>query len=38
MHSYGMGDSPILKWMVIVALAEVAFLGVAAWFHRRRAA
>jgi cytochrome c-type biogenesis protein CcsB len=25
-HSYGMGDSPVLTWMVLVALAEVAFL------------
>ncbi len=27
MHSYGMGDSPVVLWMVIVALAEAAFLG-----------
>ncbi|MEI6807625.1 MAG: cytochrome c biogenesis protein CcsA [bacterium] len=27
MHSYGMGDSPVLKWMVIVALVELVFLG-----------
>jgi ABC-type transport system involved in cytochrome c biogenesis permease subunit len=26
MHSYGMGDSPVVMWMVIVALAEAAFL------------
>ena len=26
MHSYGMGDSPVVKWMVIVALVELAFL------------
>jgi len=26
MHSYGMGDSPVVMWMVIVALAETAFL------------
>jgi cytochrome c-type biogenesis protein CcsB len=25
-HSYGMGDSPVLTWMILVALAEVAFL------------
>ena|GEM_PF-747342 len=27
MHSYGMGDSPIAMWMMLVALAEIAFLG-----------
>ena len=27
MHSYGMGDSPVVMWMVIVALAEAAFLA-----------
>jgi len=26
MHSYGMGDSPVALWMVLVALAEAAFL------------
>jgi len=26
MHSYGMGDSPVVMWMVIVALVETAFL------------
>ncbi len=26
MHSYGMGDSPVVKWMVLVASVEVAFL------------
>jgi len=38
MHSYGMGDSPVVMWMLIVALAEVAFLawGVAA-FRKNRA-
>ncbi len=28
MHSYGMGDSPIVKWMVLIALVEVVFLVV----------
>ena len=28
MHSYGMGDSPIVKWMVLIALVEVVFLAV----------
>jgi len=38
MHSYGMGDSPVVMWMLIVALAEIAFLawGVAA-FRKNRA-
>ncbi len=26
MHSYGMGDSPVVMWMVIVAAVEIAFL------------
>ncbi|MBI5505375.1 MAG: cytochrome c biogenesis protein CcsA [Deltaproteobacteria bacterium] len=26
MHSYGMGDSPVVMWMVITALVETAFL------------
>jgi cytochrome c biogenesis factor len=26
MHSYGMGDSPVVMWMVIVAAVEGAFL------------
>lgn len=38
MHSYGMGDSPVVMWMVAVAMVEVAFLGYAAWVVRRRAA
>jgi hypothetical protein len=27
MHSYGMGDSPVVMWMVIVAVVELAFLA-----------
>ncbi len=27
MHSYGMGDSPVVMWMVIVLVAELAFLA-----------
>jgi cytochrome c-type biogenesis protein CcsB len=27
LHSYGFGDSPVVTWMVIVALVEAAFLG-----------
>ncbi len=37
MHSYGMGDSPVLKWMLLVGLAELVFLVVAgvAWRDRK---
>ena len=35
MHSYGMGDSPVLMWMVIVALLEAAFLTWGILAHRR---
>jgi cytochrome c-type biogenesis protein CcsB len=27
MHSYGMGDSPVVMWMLITAVVELAFLG-----------
>jgi cytochrome c-type biogenesis protein CcsB len=27
MHSYGMGDSPMALWMLLVALAEAVFIG-----------
>ena len=37
LHSYGMGDSPVVTWMVIVAGAEAAFVG-AAWAAQRRTA
>ena len=38
MHSYGMGDSPIVKWMILVTLVEVVFLAVAgvAWRDRKK--
>ncbi len=38
MHSYGMGDSPVVKWMIVTALVELVFLVVAgvAWRDRRR--
>ncbi len=36
MHSYGMGDSPIVKWMVLVGLAEVVFLAVCGVAYRDR--
>jgi hypothetical protein len=37
MHSYGMGDSPVVKWMVITLAIEVAFLawGVVAYRKNR---
>jgi len=28
MHSYGMGDSPIALWMLLVAVAEIIFIGI----------
>ncbi|HRY46246.1 MAG TPA: cytochrome c biogenesis protein CcsA, partial [Thermoanaerobaculia bacterium] len=36
MHSYGMGDSPIVKWMIVVALVEVVFLAVCGVAFRDR--
>ena len=36
MHSYGMGDSPVVKWMVLVALVELVFLAVAGVAYRDR--
>jgi ABC-type transport system involved in cytochrome c biogenesis permease subunit len=38
MHSYGMGDSPVVTWMVIVALVEAAFLVWGWAAHRKQAA
>ncbi|MFO0585856.1 MAG: cytochrome c biogenesis protein CcsA [Anaeromyxobacter sp.] len=35
MHSYGMGDSPVVMWMIIVALAELFYVG-AGWLAHRR--
>lgn len=35
MHSYGMGDSPVVLWMALVALAELLFLGWGLWAYRR---
>jgi len=34
-HSYAMGDTPVLLWMVLVALAEAAFLVWGAVAYRR---
>ena len=35
MHSYGMGDTPVLMWMLLVAAAEVIFLVWGAVAYRR---
>lgn len=35
MHSYGMGDSPIVWWMALVAVAEAAYLAWGLAAHRR---
>jgi hypothetical protein len=37
MHSYGMGDTPVLMWMLLVALAEALFLAWGLWSALRRA-
>ena len=34
LHSYGFGDSPIVKWMVIIGLVETAFV-VGCWLKAR---
>lgn len=36
LHSYGMGDHPIVGWMGLVALLELGFLGWASWSYRQR--
>jgi cytochrome c-type biogenesis protein CcsB len=36
MHSYGMGDSPIVKWMIVAGLAELVFLVVCGVAFRDR--
>lgn len=38
LHSYGFGDSPIVMWMIVVALAEAAFLGWGYYRYRRNGA
>jgi len=35
MHSYGMGDSPVVMWMVLVAVAETVFLIWGVLVHRK---
>ena len=37
LHSYGFGESSVVKWMVALALAEIAFLAVGWFAHRRQA-
>jgi len=36
MHSYAMGDSPVVKWMVLVAVVEAIFLGWGLVAYRRQ--
>jgi cytochrome c biogenesis factor len=36
MHSYGAGDSPVVKWMVLTALVELVYLVVAGVAFRDR--
>ena len=35
LHSYGFGDSPVVTWMVVVAVAEIAFLAWGYAVHRK---
>jgi len=35
MHSYGFGDSPVVTWMIVVGLAELAFVLAGWWAWRR---
>ncbi len=35
MHSYATGDSPVVTWMIVVAVAEVVFLGWGVLAQRR---
>ena len=35
MHSYGMGTSPVAKWLLIIALAEAAFVGIGTYAYIR---
>jgi ABC-type transport system involved in cytochrome c biogenesis permease subunit len=36
MHSYGMGDSPIALWMLLVVLVEAVFIGFGVSAHMKR--
>ncbi len=36
MHSYGMGDSPVVKWMVLVGIAELVYVLVCVVSYRDR--
>jgi cytochrome c-type biogenesis protein CcsB len=35
LHSYGMGDSPVVFWMAVTAITELAFVAVG-WISQRR--
>ena len=37
-HAYGMGDTPVVAWMLLVAGLEAAFLAWGAVAYRRRQA
>ena len=39
LHSYGFGDSPVVKWMIVVGVVESAFVlwGLAAYKKQRAA-
>jgi len=36
LHSYGFGDSPVVTWMILVAVVEMVFLLVGWLIHRRQ--
>ena len=36
LHSYGFGDSPVVRWLVIIAVAEIAFLAWGYAAHRKQ--
>jgi ABC-type transport system involved in cytochrome c biogenesis permease subunit len=36
MHSYGMGDSPIAVWMLLIALAEIVFVGFGLFIYKKQ--
>ncbi|HTP53158.1 MAG TPA: cytochrome c biogenesis protein CcsA [Anaeromyxobacteraceae bacterium] len=38
LHAYGFGDSPVLMWMIVVAVVEAAFLALGWAAHRKQAA
>jgi hypothetical protein len=36
LHSYGFGESSVVRWMIMLGLVEVAFLAVGWIAHRRQ--